>query len=236
MADEKDTVSRKEYERLEARLREAERKNRELEDDNAQYRRDKRKAKERIAELEEQADLGDGQVVAEQKDLDELKAYRELTEKGTVEALETELKAGKDAQTAIAEREAEAQITKAFELAGMKASVGVKLPGAKDLIFETKKSKDDNGDDLEVAMVRTAKDQAPVPLDEYAEEHWEDFLPALLEDGESGGSSRRPTRDEGVRIPRQTMKRGPRGPVDGVEKARENILSDANHASQYGVF
>lgn len=94
---------------------------------------------------------------------EELKEFNKYKELGDVEAVSAELSAK---QTL----ERENTVSKVAELTGYKASVLSKL--ASDVEFEVKEGKAYVGD---------------VTVEEYAEENWADFIPALKEESKSNG-------------------------------------------------
>lgn len=109
----------------------------------------------------------DGAVMVSKDDAAALEAYRAL---GTPETLQQAQAAAQDAQAKLAGLERDARTRAAADAAGYKPGVLATLAGNVELV--TKPGKDG-------AQAFVVADGTETPLEDYAAQHWGDFLPAL---------------------------------------------------------
>lgn len=108
-------------------------------------------------------------------------SYQQL---GAVADLQTALKDRDSAQGELANLRRDALIRDVAEVAGYKASVLGKLPGADKLAFEVRATEKD-GKPVKSVVIKEGDKETP--LADYAKAQWADFLPAL-----TAGQSQQP--------------------------------------------
>lgn len=118
---------------------------------------------------------GQGAVVLPPEQAQQWNAYQQL---GKAEELKAALDARANAEARLASLEREATLRQVQEASGFKASVLGQLPGATALTFTVREVEAD-GKKLATAYVTDTAGQEH-PLSAYAEQHWADFLPALV--------------------------------------------------------
>lgn len=169
------------------------------EEENYDYRQQRRRIAELLgvpvgrleAEIEEvrrRADEAGGDENAlSDEDYEAWQAYQNL---GTPEEIESALEAGEEARQQLDTERRERLLREAGEAHGANPDVLRGLAGD-DLTLEVREVEDDeSGETRQVAFVINGDDDA-TPLPDYAEEHWEAFLPALFpEDEEAAGGTR----------------------------------------------
>lgn len=122
---------------------------------------------------------GDGAVVLKGDDAKKWEKYRALGEPAEVKA---SLDSGRDAISKLERNDKVAAYEKAAEVAGYKPSVFAALAERDGLTVEVvpgkqgEKGKD--GKPVQVAVVKGEGDST-TPIDEYVDQHWSDFKPAL---------------------------------------------------------
>ena len=110
-------------------------------------------------------------------------AWQSYQQLGALDALQQQLQGAQTAQTELASLKRSALIRDAAEVAGYKASVLGKLPGADKLDFQIREVEQD-GKKAKSVVVKDGDKETP--LDAYAKTNWSDFLPALQAAQQSG--------------------------------------------------
>lgn len=148
-----------------------------LYNDNFQLRERNRQLRERVP--------AEGSVVLTAEQAALWQAYQQL---GTPKDIEQAIKDRDQAQGDLARMQRSAMIREAAETMGYKASVLEALDAqmGSALSYEVRDVEVDGGK-KRVAFVK-AGDAEAVPLDNYAEQRWADFLPALQATGQKPGT------------------------------------------------
>lgn len=132
----------------------------------------------------------DGAVVLTGDDAQAWGEYRTL---GKAAEVKKALDDGKAVASELSGLKRNEEVRTVAEIAGFKPSVLKTLAG--DLAFEVKEEKGKDGKAVRVVHVKGADDKS-VPLTEYAEKHWADFMPSLK------GGTVAPVRPLGTPAPR----------------------------------
>lgn len=157
-----------------------------------------------------------------------LEAYRKL---GKPDEITKQLEAGETAAATLAEKDAAESWGQAATAHGYKSSVLLPLAKQAGLAVVELKTVQPEGeeDPREVAMVREGEDGTPTRLDEYAKEHWDDFLPALTAE-DDGAGDRKPAvagAGSGAPYPKQRQKGGRAKGLTLDEKKKRKIEAGA---------
>lgn len=162
-----------------------------------------------------------GAVVLDAAQAAQWTAYTAL---GKAEELKTALEARTDAEARLAALERGEVLRQVAEASGYKASVLGQLPGATDLTFSVREVEAD-GKKTPTAFV---KDKAGTEhaLTAYAQQHWADFLPALVAAQGAGQD----TAGQGTTFVRQAAGTGaPANPVDAfIQQSNERRAAGPN--------
>jgi hypothetical protein len=144
-----------------------------IKDDNYKLRGKNRQLRDDIAGLRGKA-APEGSVILSADDAKAWEAYKALGSEPA--ALKQALTERDDAKQRLTTLEREKTIRDVAEVAKYKAAVLGQLPGSADLAFDIR---DVTQDGATVRMVYVKDGERQVPLTDYAEQHWADFLPAL---------------------------------------------------------
>jgi len=194
---------------------------------NASISRLIERQQDRISELSSELDAvrgklpADGAVVLSAEEAKTLEAYRVL---GKPEEVTAKIDAGHEAATKLADAESAESWSSAAEAHGYKPSVLLPLAKKDALsVVEMKTVQPEEGDPVEVAIVRQGEKGDSVRLDDYAKEHWADFLPALASEAET---EEKPTA-AATPYPRQVAKGGSRKSMTLDERKARKLAAGA---------
>lgn len=154
--------------------------------DNFDQRDELRDLREEVRELRGQVP-GEDAVVLEGEEAD---AFQELRERGgDLEDLQEAVQERDQLREDLANRERQDRIQTAADAHGLSAAALTRLV-EQDGVDVTVEEEEEDGETVQVAYIQNGDGEDggdPVPLQEYAEEEWAEFLPALQAEG-SGGS------------------------------------------------
>lgn len=155
---------------------------------------DNYKLREQLRDLKDKVPA-QGTVAVAEADAQLLESYRKL---GEPNALTTALTERDQLHSELHGLRRDAAIQEAARVSGYRFGV-LKHLAAPDLAFEVKEVEQD-GEKIQSVFV-APKDGQPQSLQQYASEHWADFLPALIPQG--GGQTPQAGATTGVTFPRQ---------------------------------
>ena len=150
----------------------------ELYSQTARLRDDRRKLRERVSELEKQVPA-EGTVVLNAEQAAEFKRYKEL---GTPNEVNSKIEeAGKAEREELSQLKHRLAVGKAATAMGYRENVLERLLKSEQLQLELE---EDREGQTNVLIKRG--DEKAVPLSEFAEQNWSDFLPSLRTQEDSG--------------------------------------------------
>lgn len=187
---------------------------------------------DRIAELSSELDTVRGKLPAEDAvvltadEAKTLEAYRAL---GKPEEITKKIESGDEAAKKLADRESSESWEKAATAHGYKPTVLGPLAKKDGLaVVEMKTVQPEEGDALEVAIVRQGEKGESTRLDDYAKEHWSDFLPALTAEDGSDESGAQPTgTGRKTPYPRQQARGGGKKSLTLEERKKAKVAAGA---------
>lgn len=204
---------------LAAKLADALEERQEVIDENAGYREKNRTLRTQLAEAQKKIPAEGALVLTG----DDAKAWETFKALGKPDEVAAAVKKAGELEGEIVTIRTDEKIRDAAAAMGWKFNVLKDRDPSRELAYEVKIEKDDRGQDAKRVYVK-AKDGQTKLLDEYAKEHWGDYLIALADTG--GAQPGQPVqRTAGIIVPPQGPARTVTTAQGGTRTIGQNYIS-----------
>lgn len=199
--------------------------------DNFEQRDQLRDLRRELEEAREQIPSEDAVVL----EGEEAEAWQPVLERGDPEEVATALKERDELADELTGLRRERRLEAAAAAHGLNAGPLRRLAEQDGLEVELEEEENEEGETVQRAVVTNGDEDAePVALEEYAEENWSEFLPALKADESGAGGSEDEGSSGGGKSRRYPATPGTTSPSD-TEVSVEDVAEDKREAGDYRI-